>query len=779
MSSSLRTPTTELATIAAASSSTSLLITRSLISVFEVMTGVKYSAKDIEQLDELKSLIKSKLKWQDSPIFWNLDKDDKPTRSVDNSKWVRDTDELIHKKGQVQNYRYSAGRIAKIAAAHLTNRNGARGNPEAQFFGEWIDWAINELPTYSYNDTSRIEDRMHYLDAVFSHEKLFTGGFFGSGSAEIRKTLAKIRRELDDCLALAPLEALRDCAHDTFKSCREITKALLMSCAETLYFFRENDMRNEVLVLKDYIAGEAKENPLVGHAAKLYPEIISTHTGAMLHEVIILATLPSFGAPEEKLTTEPSYTYFDWNFLPKPVSWQPNKAGLFKWMKKDEITYTLDQIQQFFHSMLLIVKMKSFLDQLDDLTGFYGDEWAFADNEAKKYLAGFLSIYEENLNTLKKRFDAIILPNRDRVRKLIEHNKIQVQDTININFNMVGRIYAEFSKHHKSLITASQNLRDRMRDFPHDAKDQFEAKKRLFYQEFAAFLALHHKDQASLYQVSESITVTPPAIEVESHRPSINLPVTTPKIVPRKIDTDFKFELKQYSGEKNFWWPNSLHFLLSSNEKTVAHGWVLGFYYSYWMKGFFNRNKILFDQYNQHAETLQSVLTSSISHQEISTAFTRLSEAANAILSKIEHEKPAWRSKLDLWPIQTKGWPFNKEAIAFANQLTSTFELLLQHARTATQNALSLITHEHGVLLSTVASLEGQLKLANKEIVNLKSLGGPASNPPRSNSSPSPTVPLSSVADLLIMPPPNNKQNPVSPKATTANTATQTMGRKH
>lgn len=650
--------------------------------VYEKLTGDAYSEDDIKRLGELKRLYQEAFGIA-APISWDLDDKNKPTHRVKNQKWALHVTQLLQSKRLVGHYHYQSLLIAEYASTYLTDRGsrwvgkGKSGDLVEQFIGDWINFSLNNLPTLGFEEDSirKIEQRIQYIEQVQKHESIFQ---FGTVERAKNKfdTVESIKQQLQSCLHVAAQESLRQCAREKFDACRSDISALLLACVQSMYYARATNVCHEPLELLRFI--EPDEKFLTASAKKLYPKIKATHTGAMLYEAVSLAGLESFGTlgQEESGLLWPKY--FTKDCQTKEIDWTKSNSDLPPWVAADSVNIRLKEFQLLGESVLRVANLKRLIEEAYDLTGKIGDLWAYGDKQGKLSLKALLFLLEKEVDLLKNRYESFYnYHNLQRHAYNLEH-RINPKDELNPNFNKVDDQKINIDRLYASIKASSKSIQEQMEKIPENSPKRINAKKQEFYHSVSKYLKQFYPNSYPQYRLLEQANQEPKVNNIvinEDHIIDTDQPNDmTENDMPKEIILKWPLVTHQQCASydyldkkqfKNFFEKNPRKEQVDKQPKN----WRLGNKYGDWMKLYFIHNKQDYADFQNKAQTLQNQAKDPTTLEDVNSAATALQNQIKILRKKIQEERPAWRFKLGIWPVITKGWPFNRDANKFADLL--------------------------------------------------------------------------------------------------------------
>lgn len=631
-----------------------------LVSVYEYVTGIEYSAKDRKKLEEVIRIYQENFQLDVPPNFV-LDEQGRPTCRVKNHNWPLYIDQLLNSKRAIGFYYYQSRMIAAYAATYLSERSkrwfakGTSGDLIEQVMADWINFALNDLLTLRWDDESikKIEQRIKYIEDIQKDPTIFQFGFF-TRKKNVMDTLLSIKLQLETCRERALEESMRQCARDKFEECRSSISALLFSAVQTIYYARSTEVYGEPFELSHFID---PENQILTTLAKdLYPIVKSTRTGEMLHQIISLAGLESFGTVALKKVQEQEGLYFTENFKVYPINWEEKKeSGLPPWVSPEKEREKVMEFQLLGESILRVSNLKHLIEEAYDLTGKMGDSWAYGDKYGKLSLNALLFLLEKELNLLKKRYDDVYKYHNNQRQAYTNKYKINAFQGLNLNFNEVDKQKNTFNSFYHSIKSSAQSIQEQMKKVSLDSEREINNKKKDFYfgliKYFRTFYPAEIYNQYMVLEQAMDKNFSEKIAKNDSFIFSW----------PLKMDMNLK---KYFSLKKPEFQP-----FFQMNGSSSQQYWKLGGSYDVWIDSFFIRNHNSFSNFQELASTLELKINTTYSLQEIQSSAQTFQLQIKNLKQQIENERPAWRFKWGMWPIRTKGWPFNRKADQFANLL--------------------------------------------------------------------------------------------------------------
>ncbi len=464
--------------------------------------GYRYSRADYKRYTELVRIYGQILE-RETPQLWSLDEHRKPLFQISHYKWSSYLQELPREKGQLHYYSQSA-LIIEYLSTYLAARakrwfgKGKAGDLLELFMAEWLHFALNELPSYQYDNTAlqKIKKRLRYLSCIQKHEALFSFGFKKRRKNKF-DVLESIRQQLLECEALAKEQALRNCAREKFRSCCNGLAQILLASVNSLYYARALAVYDEPLNLHSFMDPATF---LTGPAEKLYPKIKYTPTGALLQEVVFLAKLDTFGKPKTKLKPIELLYFNEDGQLKELVSW-PAQKDLPQWLQKEEeaLQY-LNETRILSESILRLAKLKGLLEEVYQLTGMLGDLWLYGDKRGKLSLEGLLFLLEQELDLFEKRYASLYQYQEMRRERASNQNRVE-----RLNFNKVDDQKFLIDGFLPPLLETVEGLRKKMLEFSEEEVSCVDARKEAFYQSVSRYVKQYYPDKHQRFQLLEEV----------------------------------------------------------------------------------------------------------------------------------------------------------------------------------------------------------------------------------------------------------------------------------
>lgn len=481
--------------------------TQVAVNLFEKMLGNSYSKANFKRYTELKRVY-AKILGRDAPHFWKLDDKNRPTFQMGNYKWSDYVRELSEGKETSGEYSTQSSSIAKHLSTYLTERrkrwfgSGDPGDLLELYMSEWMHFALNELPTFKFDDPAvkKIKARLKYLVKIQKHEALFKGSFIGRRKNKI-DTMEAVRQELLECKRRAEKQASRECAREKFKICRDSTTDLLMASLNSIYYARATPVYNEAFIPRTFI--DPAKVFITKNAQKLYPEVKSSHTGTMLYELLMMSGLEAFGITNLVRDQPFKAQYFNEDFSSKSIDWSSAKHDLPKWIEKEEAPRYLSETQQMAESVLRIAKLKGLVEEVYDLTGQLGDLWAYGDKRGRLSLEGLLFLLEKELALFYDRYEKLYQYQDTLRQSYIIARAVNPNDAASANFNLVDDQREEVEKFYGRIKAAINDLRVKLGEFSEEDVKRIDERKKLFYRSVAGHVKRYYPENYHRFQLLE------------------------------------------------------------------------------------------------------------------------------------------------------------------------------------------------------------------------------------------------------------------------------------
>ncbi len=480
------------------------IVTYGVFTLFEKCTGKRYSQSDLRRYNYLK-LIYAKILGQENPPFWGLDEQNRSTHLVQRQLWPQYLKAMSAEKGRKGNYYSQIDRIVGHINAYLAERenrwfgHGEPGDLLYLFLVEFLNFAVNDLPNYCYDDDSieKLQKRIDYLEKIQKDETLFKVGFLKrkKNKYEVMKV---IKGNLVECKRLAEKEAFRDCAREKLDYCRRDVEKLLLASVHVLYYGRLLGVYDEPFEPRGYL-NSADNTSLTQNASELYPKIRKTPTGELLQDVLKLAGLESFGISAVCETgQEFSSKYFNEDFSLKiDVSFDPKNYDLPKWCKsKDQkVPPYLKQAHAFSESILRISKLQRLLQEVYDLTGQLGELWAYGDRRGKLSLEGILFLLEKELELFQERFGTLYDGQNNSRLDCLDKKRVKRDAYENLNFNKVDEQKTLLGYICGRLKGTISDLKAKIMAFSEEEVKRVDERKKELYHKVADYIHQYYRDK--------------------------------------------------------------------------------------------------------------------------------------------------------------------------------------------------------------------------------------------------------------------------------------------
>jgi hypothetical protein len=609
--------------------------------IYEKITGNAYSKANQERLEELKQLYQQTFQLE-PPIHWELDEKNRPTYCIKSSKWLPYVRQLKQTKEPTGHYHYPSNQIAEHAVTYLVARGqrwiggGKPGDIVAQFFGEWVHFAIHDLPTFGYDPISinKIKSRLQYLEKVQKHENMFKHDSASRGKNKAA-VMECIKNQLKSCIAIASQESLRQSAREKFDCYRNNLTALLLSSIQILYYARLTETSHEPLDLESYLS-LPDAGPISESTKTLYESLQETHTGQMLLEIITLVTPSAFGCSKKDINQQRDFSYYGPSGEKKIIDWKKLKNDLPKWVETANETRCLFELQAMGESVIRVAQLKHLIEIAYDLTGKVGDLWAYGDSRGKLSMQALLFLLQEESRLLKNKYDKFYEFHNQRRHQYNLKNHVNPNKGSNPNFNKVDEQYTYMSDRNKVLCVSIHELRDQLSQYPEDMRKLIDQKKEIFYQSITMYIKKFYPGIYPQYQLLDQCEKTETTLETNAtpifqHRPPASIPALQEdeKIIP-----------------------------LCKPEKN----------YSGWARLYILKHQDTVELLKNLKKELQEKYTAPEAGDKILDLSNQIKKLITQLKNNIKLDWPRW--KIGLNPISfTVGWPFHRKAVQSANQL--------------------------------------------------------------------------------------------------------------
>jgi hypothetical protein len=640
-----------------------------VLKVCDQILGDTYSAADQEKLRHLTHLYKQCLKTKDAPLTWVLDNNKRPAYCfVPHRKYEQHVEEKKENQHSVKNYNYYSWLLIETIVQYLEQRKvrvvgkGKNGDLVEQFLCEWLTWAIEKLPNLEYDETSIkiLEARRDYINQVMSHAKLFVQGRV---SRDIEKfdVFNIIHKELTSCIKKAKEEQSRISSQKLFEICQQNTSGLLLECLKVIYYFRGEAAYKFPLFIDDYSKSNNKDK-LTNIAKILYPKIRESHTGAMLYATIVQAGVDTFDVVTKEESDVLISEYFDEAHRIKEVKWDIAKSDLPDWIRGEtEKEEQLIAIQKLCECILRLSAIKKLIVAAYALTGSVGDSWAYGDKQGKHAIKSLLYVFDDELEKLENQFEEFYEFHSAAANRFNHVEKRNPNTQTNLNFSKISAAVVDMKKLADLLKKNSQEIKVKIDKYPQDADSYIDGLKQYFYSSLNSFIKTYYPLRNDLF----------------SHIPQSQEPTSAFYSFRHQQKLNSDHELRVYEIGECYYQlrlneagqlycvkegtSETLFPLIQFNKNSYKKNWMLGQSYQDWHSGFFNRNRPLFTIYN---DLLQVDLIKAVKSKDINSINTvneKIQKSMEAMLNKIESERPKWRFN----PL-TLGWPFHSTSRLFA-----------------------------------------------------------------------------------------------------------------
>jgi hypothetical protein len=674
-------------------STTPPLISLVFTKLYDWLLGNAYSKQSREHLQILKNIYTKCFNTSSYPANWNLKSNNQPEFSYTGSDFSNYAQPGVN-EASVKHFPYYSVSMSDTIITYLNTRKNRRfgsGNPGdllEQFLGEWLQWSTNSLPNMEYDATTiaKLKNRLTYIDTVIGNIYLFDFSPFVKRKNNKNACLQMIKQNIELAIELAEQETQRRAAKQLLDQARTNISILLTHCINIIFYARKTATKDKVFNINDYVKDDA------------YPEVMKTHTGKMLYEVILLAGVESFTLQRTVTDTKHTFQYFDAHNVAQKIDWTSNVLNDAPiWIESDkskEKTATQQRsytviIQDLCAAVLRFAEVKKLIEEAYDLTGLAGDLWAYVDKTGKRSIEALLVLYKSELAKLEKAFkDFYDSQTKMRTAYMTKISRKEKNDS-NLNFNKIIDKWPQVPELFSQLAITLGEISDKLQNFPANAETAINIKQQQFYQHINEVFQHSYPAEAEKYHLEcQTSALTIFANDSGSPRLNTSLQEDNTLSANRFILQRFKLpfngavlrDVKKYADFHN-------GDVKTDNINAIPEAWRLGQSYSDWSENFFNRNRLLFQHYDQLEEKYHEAIKLCDATQ-IETCRRAIKQALLDIYNKIDSERPKWRFKYLIWPV-TIGKPFNREASKFATllmtDLGTTYKKVKEHATTAIQ----------------------------------------------------------------------------------------------
>lgn len=672
----------------------------------EKITGIAYSKDEKEYLRALKDIYKAALKTE-PPVLWNLDEKDHPTHRIKTSDVALHIEQLRHDKSSLGPFHYYIDGVLEFAATYLKERGergvltrGKPGDVLEQFLTEFINWAINDLPTYTANSESvlRLRQRIDYLDRILKAENLFKFGTFARNKNKT-ETINNLKLTLEACLRYAEHEAERLNARDKLVVLKQETERLLLGCVNTLYYVRATPVQSEPLRLELF----THPTTATEHLSRLYNAVQSTHTGAMLREAIQIAGIESFGGSAESKAIAETHDYFNAQGQRQTIAWLTRKMDAPPWVSAEGAQPFVTQLHCLSEVAVRVAKLKNLIESAYDLTGKAGDLWAYGDEQGKASLEALLHLLGTELEQLMRLLRTLHSEHNAARHHYNMSRRLDQDKGVNPNFNKFDHHFAHCIESETRLNAAMADIGRQMRVFPVDITKRVNEQKQRFYHDLAAYITLYHPSVASRFPnlVPTGDSKEHIGTQAEVMATVVSAVPTTGTVSPSVslfgTEGSLRLPVKKI-GDLLILQQDIFQAYVPTTETLPFKSWAVGDDYGVWANGFMTRQAMIIVRYQETTDRLLAMKSPSEAK-----SIEQFGEVAKKDLTtlqqQLENTRPKWRFHLSWWPIQTAGWPFNRSARAFAEALSD----LLKNTLTELKQRLAFMQATMTITNSAIA----------------------------------------------------------------------------
>lgn len=654
------------------------LATQVAVHLFHEWIGSSYSQANYRRHGELTRLY-SEFLGREPPVQWQLDGQRRPKYRVRTQSWWDYARSLNHGKEQASEYHTQATSIGEHVTNYLSERarrwfgKGSPGDLLELFMSEWLEFAKSELLTYKYDETSitKLDARLRYLQKVQRHQDLFKVGFIRRRKDKF-SVMESLRWELIECRQMAQTQALRECAREKFKVCRDTTTRLLLACINTIYYARVSPVHSESLNLRAYVDPDPHlpATHVSSYTKGLYARVKRTPTGALLQDVILMSGLEAFGKTALAGERPAETASFKPDFTPKPVARPAHNADLPKWLQDKEAHY-LAETQKLAECVLRLARLKRLLEEVYDLTGKLGDVWAYGDRRGKLALKGLLFLLEKELGLFQERYSSLYeFQNTLRQAYTIRYH-VRQDTPASLNFSRVDEEKEKIDQVVSPLKKAIVDLEEKMAAFSTEEVQRIDARKEQFYREVASrvqesYPMDFHRFELLVQPLTEEETVT---------AFGLNRPLLAEETVSAQESSSF---MAACFGEESF---------------------------AQWREKYFSRHAADYRQLASLLREFENLLQQPDSGRARAQEAGKIQEHLERMKKQAEAERPIWRLG---WLFLNLGWPFKRGLNRKLNLVLQEFELLERDVRTSAESEAK--TSQPGSILRS------QRLLPNKDL---------------------------------------------------------------
>lgn len=630
------------------------VVTHLAANFFEKFMGKSYSQNDFTRYVELKRVYAQTL-GREAPYFWELDEHKQPTHRIVKQAWPDYLKGLREGKEQVGNYYSQMTSIAEQVTAYLAARGkrwfgrGQPGDLLDLFMLDWLNFAVNELPTYRYDESSihKIRQRLRYLVKVQKHVSLFKVGFIKRKKRKF-EVLETIKQELLECERMTREEAMRECAREKLQVCCQATAKLWLASINTLYYGRALTIYDEPLNLRGFI--DPAHTYLTSNARDLYPKVKNTHTGEMLHEILLFAGPETVGRQPVVTTQAFAPGYFNEDFSPKAMAWSSEKFDLPEWYrgKEAQARSYLNDTQRLAESILRLAKLKHLLEEVFDLTGRLGDLWVYGDQRGRLSLEGLLFSLEKELILFQERFEKLYQAQDTLRQDYVREKGIRLDKDVNQNFNKVDDQKDMIDGLYEPLKKAIKDLQAKLLEFSGEEVCRVDTRKEEFYQLVSNYIHYYYPGESHRFQLLDQPLINEEALFAFGFGRSCRDPEQSSRAV--------------------------LPTLAQQNQ--VDRGFV------HWRKNYFLQHKN--DLINLGRLWLQFEKMRKLANSSQASIYLarQIRIHLSSMQRKVKAERPVWRLG---WFYISLGWPFNRAVNRYIQRVVQDLMLLVEEVNSAMQ----------------------------------------------------------------------------------------------
>jgi hypothetical protein len=642
------------------------LVLPTLINVYEKVTGKQYSKDEQQRLRLLRDCYEQTFQ-QDTPAFWQLDDQNRPTHTLQKTTWLQEIHHQQQRRGHTHTLHYFIELGLDCIGSYLDERrertwpfSGNKGDVTEQFFAEMMHFLLNDLPSFRVDQEAidTLEKRIQYLDLILNTEHLFYYGklpFHKNKMAVIRH----LRDILNNCREYAIQESHRAVARDKLEILRNETESLLLNGLHWIYYCRQTPVHHEPFQLSAY-SGEIQESK----QEELYARLWQTHTGAILKEILLLSEPGCFGAHHHVIKpAQYNFEYFTEAGNIKPYDLKRHSPDLPIWLNV-QVQEEIDKTQQLGFYLLRLSKLKKIIDEAYELTGQVGDLWAYGDRLGKASLASMLKLLHPAQKQLFDLLNDLATTRKQRCDFYNAQHHVEPHENPNPNFHRAWHKYQKMRHLQKRILQKIYEIEEQMRAFPENAEARINEKKQNLYRALNAFIQekLPPEERDKLQFCANYSELSANTVNQDEKA----LPPTCEHFIPLKTDI-----------RRNAF---GCYFVFQdAPTKAIKKAWQIGDDYDEWEAGFLEREQASFLELIGREDILQNCADAAVDKNELqaliplrlraSKQIERIRLLHQKLISQLIAEQPAWRFQWRSWPIQTAGWPFNQNALGFSQKL--------------------------------------------------------------------------------------------------------------